>query len=695
MRSYETIRLVVCGAGGQMGRKALCLFPLLRETLSQEGIALELAAVLDNKVETHEHVLSLLETLVIRPQLPNPFKILSDCLNALPDEGGAVIVYDASATTAHFSHLLQCQENGVHYFGEKPLVTTAGDLKTLKTMKLALNKENRPRVFVDFIETHSSPFDAAASWLSGRAPATGYSFWREGVGGIKKFFSPRARKGVQGGAILDKAVHDISLLYAFLRLKNEDLDDDPVLTVQDRILMPADIEAVLWSGRLRFLGTDNKPRPSPRGQEKGVDWETADAEAQFTIRGSSWEASFCAGWLGTRHATIALRDLGLDPGDYGEDEPIPLLETGKSLPIRDSRLCVVDCGGKRLVLDFVYKGDEEDGGRKSLVLSAGKMQRLDLEGNSSDPAWRAFRRNTLGRVFATVCRAVLGRRPEGRDYSEFINEQAALWVHSRVIEARKQILDQSEAAITEMAKARIVVRDGLKNHWNDIHGDIAIGGAILDLDNTLIATREVVTDYSSLREVYEKYFDVRWDAIVALVEKKSPGDVLQKLREKLRSGFTYTDAENAVYRVHSDLPVKNPVTRTTGYEELLQYCDKNGIKRALVTSGLWGLQAKKIEAANLARDFSPIVIDDARCELGKKVVLRAIAETWELHPRRIVVIGDDPDNEIKAAEDLDMKRVHLCRDGAGDCPCGAHGHVANLNELVTELSRWMPSLQTV
>lgn len=692
MRSDITIRLVVCGAGGQMGRKALCLFPLLRETLSQEGIVLELAAVVDSEVKTHERVLSLLETLWIGPQLAKPFETLKHCLKALPSEGGAIIVYDASPTTVHISHLLLCQDFDAHYCGEKPLVTTAGGLERMKN---ALKEKERPRVFVDFIETHSSPFDAAASWLNGKASPTGYSFWREGVGGIKKFFSPHARKGVQGGATLDKAVHDISLLYAFLRLKNEDLDDDPLLTVKDRILMPADIEAVLWPERLGFLGTDNQPRPSPHGREEGVDWETADAEAQFTIKGSSWEASFYAGWLGTKHATVALRNLMLVPSDFGENELVSLLHTGKSLSIRDSRLCIVDCGDKRLVLDFVYKGDEGDGGRKCLVLSAGQMQRLDLEGNLSDPAWRAFRQNTLGRVLATVCRAVLNRRPEGLDYSKFIDEQAALWVHSHVIEARKQILAQPATAIAEMAKARTVVRDGLKNHRDDIHDAIAIGGAILDLDNTLIATREVVSDSSSLRKTYEEYFNVPWSDIAPLVETLSPVSVLRKLHQRggLRDGFTGTDAEKAVYHAYSELPVKNPVTRTTGYEELLQYCDQNGIKRALVTSGLWGLQAKKIEAADLARDFSPIVIDDARCELGKEVVLGAIAEAWKLHPRRIVVVGDDPGNELEAAKALDMKRVHLCRDGLRDCQCGAHGHVADLEELVTELSRWAKNLR--
>ena len=102
MRSDITIRLVVCGAGGQMGRKALCLFPLLRETLSQEGqegIVLELAAVVDSEVKTHERVLSLLETLWIGPQLAKPFETLEHCLKALPSEGGAIIVYDASVVS--------------------------------------------------------------------------------------------------------------------------------------------------------------------------------------------------------------------------------------------------------------------------------------------------------------------------------------------------------------------------------------------------------------------------------------------------------------------------------------------------------------------------------------------------------------------------------------------------------------------
>lgn len=70
----------------------------------------------------------------------------------------------------------------------------------------------------------------------------------------------------------------------------------------------------------------------------------------------------------------------------------------------------------------------------------------------------------------------------------------------------------------------------------------------------------------------------------------------------------------------------------------------------LVTTGMTKLQEAKIKALGLENDFESILIDDPmRSAGGKEKAFGEIMQKYNYQPRELLVIGDNPDSEIRAA----------------------------------------------
>lgn len=82
-------------------------------------------------------------------------------------------------------------------------------------------------------------------------------------------------------------------------------------------------------------------------------------------------------------------------------------------------------------------------------------------------------------------------------------------------------------------------------------------------------------------------------------------------------------------------------------------------RKILVTTGLKKLQIAKIKALGLQNDFEEIHIDDPRLKprQHKIEIFRKILNDQKLNPQEVWVIGDNPDSEIKAGNELRMKTI--------------------------------------
>lgn len=76
-------------------------------------------------------------------------------------------------------------------------------------------------------------------------------------------------------------------------------------------------------------------------------------------------------------------------------------------------------------------------------------------------------------------------------------------------------------------------------------------------------------------------------------------------------------------------------------------------QKFLLTTGFKNLQESKIRSLNIEDDFIEIfVIDPDVSEMTKKDAMINIMAQYELRPSDLLVVGDDPESEIKAAKEL-------------------------------------------
>jgi putative hydrolase of the HAD superfamily len=81
-------------------------------------------------------------------------------------------------------------------------------------------------------------------------------------------------------------------------------------------------------------------------------------------------------------------------------------------------------------------------------------------------------------------------------------------------------------------------------------------------------------------------------------------------------------------------------------------------KKYLVTTGFKNMQRSKVKNLNIEKDFlSVIIVDPAETSKTKKDVFNEIIRHNNYNPSDIVVIGDDPESELKAARELGLEAI--------------------------------------
>lgn len=82
------------------------------------------------------------------------------------------------------------------------------------------------------------------------------------------------------------------------------------------------------------------------------------------------------------------------------------------------------------------------------------------------------------------------------------------------------------------------------------------------------------------------------------------------------------------------------------------------IDKFLVTTGFLKLQQSKVEGLHLGKDFKEIhIVDPLTSGRTKKEVFADIIERWGYANPEVLVVGDDPHSEIRAARDLGIEAI--------------------------------------
>ena len=179
---------------------------------------------------------------------------------------------------------------------------------------------------------------------------------------------------------------------------------------------------------------------------------------------------------------------------------------------------------------------------------------------------------------------------------------------------------------------------------------------ILDLDNTIYAVSSIGAQL--------------FDSLFRLIEQSGAysgnleqikNDIMHKPFQLVaaQQGFSSALAEKGTALLQ-ELTWEGPIVPFEDYA----YVKELPLYKFLVTTGFTLLQQSKIRGMGIEADFREIhIVDPAQTKDTKKDVFYSIVERHGYRPGDMLVVGDDPHSEIKAAQELGLDAVLYDKSG--------------------------------
>lgn len=206
---------------------------------------------------------------------------------------------------------------------------------------------------------------------------------------------------------------------------------------------------------------------------------------------------------------------------------------------------------------------------------------------------------------------------------------------------------------------------------------------VFDLDDTIFETKSI--DKKHVAPILDKFEDsikplFKADEVSSIISDlwKYPFD---HVSEKYGLGYLvkrqFSDSINSL---NYELEI-NPFDDF----ELIQNIE---ISKVLVTTGFKKLQLAKIDALNLEESFEEIYIDeiDASQRIYKRGIFQNLIDSREIERSKIIVIGDNPNSEIKAGHELGLKTVQVAKFGQPKSSYADH-YIQNYQDLIPILEQ--------
>lgn len=170
---------------------------------------------------------------------------------------------------------------------------------------------------------------------------------------------------------------------------------------------------------------------------------------------------------------------------------------------------------------------------------------------------------------------------------------------------------------------------------------------ILDLDNTIYPVSSIAD------HLFEKLFalldensgEINYEDLVAAKD-----DLTRRHYHLVADKFNFTPELKAQgINLLSNMEYEMPLKPFEDY----RYIQTANIQKFLVTTGFTKLQWSKIKMMGIKDDFAEIhIVDPEKSGQTKKDVFADILKRHNYTAEDVLVIGDDPESEIKAATEL-------------------------------------------
>ena len=178
---------------------------------------------------------------------------------------------------------------------------------------------------------------------------------------------------------------------------------------------------------------------------------------------------------------------------------------------------------------------------------------------------------------------------------------------------------------------------------------------ILDLDNTIYPVSSIADHlFAELFATLDQYagiINLKDNSRVSRIKDEMTRRPFQhiadefELDDEIRNKMIDT-LKNMTY----DLPI-------LPFEDY-QYIRSTPLDKFLVTTGFIKLQMSKVKMLGIEQDFKKIhIVDPEVSRLTKKDIFAEIMAVHHYSPGELLVIGDDPGSEIKAAQTLGIDTV--------------------------------------
>ncbi|WPV01673.1 HAD family hydrolase [Mucilaginibacter sp. cycad4] len=170
---------------------------------------------------------------------------------------------------------------------------------------------------------------------------------------------------------------------------------------------------------------------------------------------------------------------------------------------------------------------------------------------------------------------------------------------------------------------------------------------ILDLDNTIYPVSSIADHlFNELFSFLDLHIAGEGIEHINRAKEDLKRIPYQKVADKYQFGETVrSKGLELLTNIEYNLPMQP-------FDDYKQIRETN-VTKFLVTTGFTKLQWSKVKMLDIEADFEAIhIVDPELSSLTKKDIFASILEQYNYQPKDVLVIGDDPESEIKAASEL-------------------------------------------
>ena len=169
---------------------------------------------------------------------------------------------------------------------------------------------------------------------------------------------------------------------------------------------------------------------------------------------------------------------------------------------------------------------------------------------------------------------------------------------------------------------------------------------ILDLDNTIYPVSSIAEN------LFEQFFEMldKDPDVDSSVIHQAKSEITRRPFQQVADDFNFSQSfKDKGIELLNIITYNGPMQPYTDY----RYIKEITIDKFLVTTGFTKLQNSKITKLGIANDFKEIhIVDPEISPKTKKDIFQNLMDKYGYQPADILVIGDDPESEIKAAKAL-------------------------------------------